>query len=231
MIRAKVISFIGWALISLWGRTANILFENRDIPEKLKAEGKGFIFAFWHGDLFLLTQSRWGSSVIIPASESRDGEIMARLLRRFGYHVVRGSSKRRGARAAIGLIDGLRSGLLPAIAVDGPRGPLHEVKQGVVYLAGKLKVPIIPVAARAKRHWTFEKSWDKLVIPAPLTDALILYGEPIAVNGTSDDEIESKRKELERVMLQLTHLAQVHVETRQTGGRLLKGSSKQSLRA
>jgi lysophospholipid acyltransferase (LPLAT)-like uncharacterized protein len=215
MIRAKVLSFIGWAMISLWGRTANILFLNREIPDRLKAEGKSFIFAFWHGDLFLLTHPHRGWGAVIPASESRDGEIMARLLNRFGYHVVRGSSKRKGARAAIGLIDGLRNGMSPAIAVDGPRGPLHEVKEGVVYLAGKLKAPIIPVAARAKRYWVFERSWDKLIIPAPLTDALILYGEPITVNGTSDAEIESKRKELEAAMLMLTQEAQVRVEAKQ----------------
>ncbi|MGE5809204.1 MAG: lysophospholipid acyltransferase family protein [Nitrospirota bacterium] len=215
MIRARVLSFIGWALISLWGRTANIIFQNREILDRQKAEGKGFILAFWHGDLFLLAHPHRGLSAVVPASESRDGEIMARLLNRFGFRVVRGSSKRKGARAAIGLIDGLRSGLYPALAVDGPRGPLHEVKQGVVYLAGKLNVPIIPMTARARRYWILEQSWDKLVIPAPLTDALILYGKPIVVNGTSDDEIESKRRELETAMIKLTQEAQMRVEAKQ----------------
>jgi lysophospholipid acyltransferase (LPLAT)-like uncharacterized protein len=217
MIRAKVLSFIGWVMISLWARTANILFGNREIPDRLMAEGKSFIFAFWHGDLFLLAHPHQGVDAVVPASESRDGEIMARLLNRFGYHVVRGSSKRKGVRAAIGLIDGLRSGMLPAIAVDGPRGPLHEVKEGVVYLAGKLKAPIIPVTARAKRYWMLKQSWDKLIIPAPMTDALILYGEPITVNGTSDDEIESKRKELETSLRRLAQEAQARVEARQNG--------------
>jgi lysophospholipid acyltransferase (LPLAT)-like uncharacterized protein len=217
MIRAKILSFIAWAMISLWGRTANIRIEKRGIPERLKAEGKSYIFAFWHGDLFLLTYSHRGLGALIPASESRDGEIMARLLKRFGYNVVRGSSKRKGARAAIGIIDGLRKGGHPAIAVDGPRGPLHEVKGGIVFLAAKLKAPIIPVAARAKRYWVLERSWDKLIIPAPMTDALILYGEPVTVNGTSAEEIESKRKELERVMLKLTQEAQECVEAKQNG--------------
>jgi lysophospholipid acyltransferase (LPLAT)-like uncharacterized protein len=214
MLRAKVISFIAWAMMSLWGITAHVIFKNRAIPDRLKAEGKGFIFAFWHGDLFLLTHPHRGSNVVIPASESRDGEIMAQLLKRFGYHVVRGSSKRKGARAAIGLIDGLRRGWLPAIAIDGPRGPLHEAKEGVIYLAGKLKVPIIPAVARAKRYWVLEQSWDKLIIPAPMTEALILYGEPITVNGTSDEEIKSKRKELEVIMLRLTQEAQMRVEAK-----------------
>lgn len=230
MVRAKILSFVGWVLISLWGKTANIRFGNRKIPDRLKAEGKGFIFAFWHGDLFLLTYSHRRSGAVIPASESRDGEIMARLLNRFGYHVVRGSSKRKGARAAIGLIDGLRKGGYPAIAVDGPRGPANEVKQGVVYLAGRLKVPIVPAVARARRYWVLEQSWDKLIIPAPLTDALILYGEPITVNGISDDEIESKRKELETALLRLAQEAQMRVEAKQSV-RLLKRFFKPSFRA
>lgn len=217
MIRAKVLSFLGWAMISLWSRTANILFENREIPDRLKAVGKSFIYAFWHGDLFLLVHPHRRSGAVIPASESRDGEIMARLLKRFGYYVVRGSSKRKGARAAIGLIDGLRSGRYPALAVDGPRGPRHEVKQGIIYLAGKLKAPIIPVAASAKRYWVLERTWDKLIIPAPMTDALILYGEPITVNGTSGDELESKRQELETIMLRLTQEARTRAGAKQSG--------------
>src|SRR5512142_651315 len=144
MIRAKIFSFIAWVSISLWGMTSKTYFENREVPDRLKAAGKGFIFAFWHGGLFLLCHTHRHSGALIPASESRDGEIMARLLKRFGFKVVRGSSKRKGARAAIGLIDGLRSGMIPALAVDGPRGPRHEVKQGIIYLAGKLKVPIVP---------------------------------------------------------------------------------------
>jgi hypothetical protein len=134
--------------------------------------------------------------IVLPSSESRDGEIQAGILKRFGYGVVRGSSKRKGDRAALALVDALRKGWNIALAVDGPRGPLHEVKQGVTYLSGKLDKMIIPVSTSAKRFWILEKIWDKYLLPVPFTDGVIVYGEPIVVKGTDMDELELKRREL-----------------------------------
>jgi lysophospholipid acyltransferase (LPLAT)-like uncharacterized protein len=84
-----------------------------------------------------------------------------------------------------------------AIAVDGPRGPLHEVKPGVVYLDVLLKAPIIPLAVSAQRFRTLEKSWDRLMIPAPFSEGIVLYGNPVYVSGTSDGEINEAQKKLE----------------------------------
>jgi lysophospholipid acyltransferase (LPLAT)-like uncharacterized protein len=196
MTRAKVLSFIGWVLISLWGGTIRISFLNKEIKDQLQQQGKNVIYAFWHGRQFLLLYSHRHAGIVLPASESRDGEIQAGILRRFGYGVVRGSSKRKGDRAALGLVDGLRKGKCIGLAVDGPRGPLYEVKQGVTYLAGKLDKVIIPVSASAKRFWIFEKIWDKYLLPAPFTKAVVVYGQPISVHGVADEELESKRREL-----------------------------------
>src|SRR5512144_2326688 len=160
MFRAKILSFIGSIVLSLWSRTVRLRMVNREVPKALSAEGKNFIYAFWHGRQFLLFHSHRNTGIVIPASESRDGEIQAQILKRFGYGVVRGSSKRKGDRALLGLVDGLRKGKSIALAVDGPRGPLHEVKQGVAYLAGKLHKPIIPVSTGAQRHWILGKIWD-----------------------------------------------------------------------
>ena len=94
------------------------------------------------------------------------------------------------------MVDGLRKGKNIAIPVDGPRGPIYEVKQGVMYLAGKLDKAIVPVAASAKRFWILEKIWDKYLLPVPFTKGVIVYGEPIIVHNISEGELESKRKEL-----------------------------------
>jgi lysophospholipid acyltransferase (LPLAT)-like uncharacterized protein len=109
---------------------------------------------------------------------------------------VRGSSKRKGERALLGLVGALRNGKSIALAVDGPRGPIYEVKQGITYLAGKIGKPIVPVVMSAKRSWVLEKIWDKYVLPKPFTECVIMYGEPIIVNGTGEEELENKRKEL-----------------------------------
>ncbi len=196
MIRAKLLSFIGWILISLWGGSVRTAFVNREIPEKLKAEGKNIIYAFWHGRQFLLLQKHRNSGMVIPSSESRDGEIQARILKRFGFEVVRGSSKRKGDRALLGLVDALRKGKTIALAVDGPRGPVYEVKQGVTYLSGKLDKVIVPLSSSAKRFWILEKIWDKYLLPSPFTKGVVVYGEPIIVKGTGEEELELKRREL-----------------------------------
>jgi lysophospholipid acyltransferase (LPLAT)-like uncharacterized protein len=195
-MRARILSFIGWIVISLWSRSVRIRFINKDLPDRLKSNGKNFIYAFWHGRQFLLFHNHRNSGVVIPASESRDGEIQAGILRRFGFDVVRGSSKRKGDRALLGMVDGLRKGKNIAIPVDGPRGPVYEVKQGITYLAGKLDKAIVPVAAGAKRYWILKKIWDKYLLPIPFTKGIIVYGEPIFVHGVSEGELESKRKEL-----------------------------------
>lgn len=196
ILRARILSFIGWFVISLWCRTLRIRFVDRDIPENLTAEGKNFIYAFWHGRQLLLLYGHRGSGYVVPSSESRDGEIQAGILRRFGYDVVRGSSRRKGERALLGLVNALRKGTCIALAVDGPRGPIYEVKQGITYLAGKLEKPIIPVIMSAGRYWILEKIWDKYMLPKPFSRCVIMYGEPIGVNGISEEELESKRKVL-----------------------------------
>jgi hypothetical protein len=197
MLRARILSLIGWAVLSLWSRTVRMRFVNRDVPDRLEAQGNNFIYAFWHGRQFLLFHTHRNRDIVIPASESRDGEIQAGILKRFGFEVVRGSSKRKGERALLGLVAGLRNGKNLAIAVDGPRGPIYEAKQGVAYLAGKLNKPILPVATSAKRYWVLEKIWDKLLLPRPFTTGVVVYGEPITVSGITEQELESKRRELE----------------------------------
>ena len=196
MLRARILSFIGWLLISLWSRTLRVRFVHRDVPQDLERAGTNMIYAFWHGRQFLLFHTHRNTGIVIPASESRDGEIQAGILSRFGFGVVRGSSKRKGDRAALGLVDALRSGKSIALAVDGPRGPIYEVKQGVTYLAGKLRKPIVPVATAARRYWVLERIWDKYRLPKPFSECVVLYGRPITVNGTSAEELEGKRREL-----------------------------------
>jgi lysophospholipid acyltransferase (LPLAT)-like uncharacterized protein len=185
-------------------------FINREAPEGLMKAGDNFIYAFWHGRQFLLFHSHKNAGVVINASESRDGEIQAGIIKRFGFEVVRGSSKRKGERALLGLVDGLRKGKSVAIAVDGPRGPIYEAKPGATYIAGKLNKPIIPVIASAKRRWILKRIWDHYLLPVPFTKGVIVYGDPIVVHDTSEDELNRKNKELESALNELMHKADAY---------------------
>jgi hypothetical protein len=214
MFRARILSFIGSIVLSMWSRTVRIQFVNKAVPDRLASEGKNVIYAFWHGRQFLLFHSHRNTGIVIPASESRDGEVQARILKYFGFDVVRGSSKRKGDRALLGLVDGLRKGKSLALAVDGPRGPIYEAKQGVTYLAGKLNKPIVPVMTSAGRFWLLEKTWDKYLLPKPFTRGVVMYGEAIIVNGISEEELERKRKELEAALNRLMAQADDYYKAR-----------------
>ncbi len=197
-------------MISLWSRSIRTRFLNQDIPARLRAEGRNFIYAFWHGRQFLLFHYHRNTGIVIPASESRDGEIQARILKRFGFDVVRGSSKRKGDRALLGLVDGLRKGKQVAIPVDGPRGPIYEVKPGVTYLAGKLDKVIVPVSTGAKRFWILGKIWDKYMLPVPFTRGVVVYGEPVVVQGISEEVLDAKRRELAGALNRVMEQADKH---------------------
>lgn len=214
MFRARLLSFIGSIVLSMWSRTVRIQFVNKAVPDRLASEGKNVIYAFWHGRQFLLFHSHRNTGIVIPASESRDGEIQARILKYFGFNVVRGSSKRKGDRALLGLVDRLRKGKNLALAVDGPRSPIYEAKQGVTYLAGKLNKPIVPVMTSAERFWLLEKTWDKYLLPKLFTRGVIMYGEAIVVNGISEEELEMKRKELEVALNRLMAQADDYYQPR-----------------
>lgn len=212
MFRTMILSSIGWCLLSVWSWTLKIQFVNKSKPERLESEGKNIIYAFWHGRQFMLFASHRNTGIVIPASESRDGEIQANILKRFGFDVVRGSSKRKGDRALLGLVEGLRKGKSIAIAVDGPRGPIYEAKQGVTYLAGRLNKPIVPVITSARRYWILDKIWDKYLLPVPFTTGIVVYGEPITVNGISEAELQGKRKELETALNSLMAQADAYYQ-------------------
>ncbi|MFZ5480375.1 MAG: DUF374 domain-containing protein, partial [Myxococcota bacterium] len=55
------------------------------------------VCAFWHGDQLPMIALHRGMGLVGVASRSRDGELLARVLARLGYDVVRGSSSRGGA--------------------------------------------------------------------------------------------------------------------------------------
>jgi lysophospholipid acyltransferase (LPLAT)-like uncharacterized protein len=207
MIRARVLSFLAWMIVSLWSRSLRVRYVSSEVRDRLRADGKNFIYAFWHGSMFLLLRENRNSGVVIPVSESSDGDIMALLLKRFGFDTVRGSSSRNGHKALLGMVCGLRKGETIGVAVDGPRGPLHEVKKGTAFLAARLNVPVIPVAVAARRSWVLESTWEKLMLPKPFTDGVVMFGEPVQVKGLSEEAIEAGRQRIEQALRTLTEEA------------------------
>ncbi|MBN2415871.1 DUF374 domain-containing protein [bacterium] len=140
------------------------------------------LFAFWHGRQFLLVPFFSRLNIAILADLSWAGEIQARVLKRLGYNLVRGSTKRKPVRVLLQMKAVAEAGSSLAFAVDGPRGPIHVSKPGIVFLARKLDHPIIPLATSADRAWYMKSTWDRYMVPAPFSRCLIAFGKPVYVS-------------------------------------------------
>lgn len=158
--------------------------------EKARAEieSRRFILAFWHSRILMLSYlyRRLGAAILV--SKSKDGEIIAQILKRQGHETIRGSTSRHGVRALARLIKTIKKETRPGVVVpDGPRGPRFKVQPGVITLAQKTGYPIVPLSYSAKRIKIFA-SWDRFILPYPFTEGSVIYGTPISVPLNIDGE-------------------------------------------
>ena len=203
---ARWLIAFGFRLLQLWARTLRYEIEDRaGIVGKPIAEN--YIGALWHNRLllfpFVLRRfffNRHGAALI---SASRDGELLADAIKRFGFDVVRGSSSRLGARAILQLTDVLASGHDVVITPDGPRGPAYELGAGIIFLAQKSGAAVLPVNMEYSTCWRI-KSWDRFIIPRPFSKVRVMIGQPHRVRSTStEDEFEAERLRLQNAMMAL----------------------------
>ena len=143
-------------------------------------------FAHWHGDELALLPRFGPLNAAILVSHSRDGDIMARGASFLGYHVVRGSSSRGAVGGMMALIKASRQGFHASLAVDGPQGPRHVCKPGIVRLTQKAGVPLLPTGVAVSRAYVFEKSWNKTFLPLPLSRQVFYFGQPLSFGPQKD---------------------------------------------
>ncbi len=158
------------------------------------------IYAVFHGRMVGLLGLKPRCKLTILISDSRDGEIITRACQAVGFSVVRGSIKRKAVQGAKALVDAARSGQSIAFMVDGPRGPIYEIKPGIIRLAQLTQLPIVPFVCRSRSSWWFP-SWDKFMGPLWGTPLLYLFGEPVYVpQGANEGARELLYQELSNRM-------------------------------
>jgi len=168
--------------------TVFIRCEGIEFLDDMEKKDERAVLAFFHGRQFLLAGYLRGRKMGIMSSLSRDGELQTRVMAGLGYKVVRGSASRGGARGFIGLKRLMEKGYHATFAVDGPKGPLHEVKPGAVYLAKKTGAPVLGIAASAKPAHILSKTWDLYLLPWPFARGAVVFGPPIYFDGDTSDE-------------------------------------------
>lgn len=191
-------AFIVWLLARLLLLTLRVRVSGLGEVQRLRHEGP-LVYAFWHGRQLALFGAIPERPLVVMASLSRDGNMQAAICRRFGLEVVRGSSSRGGLGGLLGLGRMLRRGRSVALAVDGPRGPAHQAKPGVLALAAASGRPIVPVAAGLRRKLVLRRAWDRFQIPAPFTRVQVVFGEPLTVEpAPGSARMEELARQLDR---------------------------------
>jgi len=203
---ARWLIAVGFRLLQLWVRTLRYEIDDR-AGVMGKPTDQNYIGALWHNRLLIFPfvlrrffSNRRGAALI---SASRDGELLADAITRFGFDVVRGSSSRLGASAILQLTDVLASGRDVVITPDGPRGPAYELGPGIIFLAQKSGAAVLPVNMEYSRCWRL-KSWDRFILPRPFAKIRVIIGHPHRVRSTNTvDDFEAERLCLQDAMMAL----------------------------
>src|SRR5438045_4972328 len=195
--------------LQLWARTLRFEIDDRaGIVGRPVTEN--YIGALWHNRLLIFPlilrrffPNRHGAALI---SASRDGDLLADGVKRFGYDVVRGSSSRLGASAILQLTEMLASGRDVVITPDGPRGPVYELGPGIVFLAQKSGAPVLPMNLEYSRCWRLG-SWDRFIISPPFSKVRVLVNPPHHIKSIgTPDEFEAERLALQSAMMALVEM-------------------------
>ncbi|ABW68774.1 lysophospholipid acyltransferase family protein [Desulfosudis oleivorans] len=199
-----LLPYVALIVVKLLSLTFRVERIGEDREQALIKKDGGIIYASWHqrffpGIAFFATRK----PITIMISQSKDGEMAARVVAILGWLPVRGSST-RGGREALAEIKRLSgSGYKIGHIVDGPQGPFGVVKAGLLRIAQVSGKAIVPTITSAEKKWVLN-SWDRFMVPKPFSRVKIRFGDPIYVPADlSEDAFEQKRLEVEKAMYAL----------------------------
>ena len=171
-----------YVLIGLWSATWRWQIIGAPLMAHVRRLKGPMLGCFWHGRLAHLVpycarpdRRPWTAMI----SRSRDGELQGRVLLHMGFRIVRGSSGRGGARALLELLRLVRRepAVRMCVAIDGSRGPRHQVQPGVITLAMRSQAWILPGASEARPALVF-RSWDRFSLPLPCARVRVAFALP-----------------------------------------------------
>lgn len=168
-----------------------------------------FILVSWHGKVLGLMEHMRHKGYFALVSKSRDGDLITRIAKKFGYNFFRGSSN-KGGKEAIKNIDNFfkkNSGAKIIITPDGPTGPEHKAKPGALILSQNSNRPIVPMIVDVKNSWKF-KNWHTFYLSKPFSKMRVVFGEPLYFN--KDESIETGTQKIEDALNKVDRIASDH---------------------
>jgi lysophospholipid acyltransferase (LPLAT)-like uncharacterized protein len=201
--------FIGAWLVRLWIWTLRYRYCNLgpDVRPQGLPPGQRYIFAFWHEYLLLPAYHYGRPDIWVLISQHADGQIIAEICRHLGFGLVRGSTTRGGVEAVRRMLHSANQASL-AITPDGPRGPRRQVQSGLIYVAAKTGLPIVPIGFGFRKARRLS-SWDRFALPRPFTFGTCVTLEPIGIPADFElNQLDHYRKLVEDAMLHATAMAE-----------------------
>lgn len=210
-ITLRLIIAAGYWLVRLIGPTLRVSVSSEEGGQQTVSE-RPRIVSFWHACMIPATYFCRDIGVRVMSSNSYDGEYMGRIIRKFGFVPVKGSSSRNAVRALLGLRRALDAGWTVAFTLDGPRGPRYKVKPGPVALARSSGVPMSAFHMAVDRAWML-KTWDRLMIPKPFSRVLMRFGRLIPVPPDArDEDLPRYEQELQESLDRIREFAEANVK-------------------
>jgi hypothetical protein len=196
------------AVLRLIHRTCRFEIVEEEFYRNVKETEKPCIAAFWHFCYPSLLYFFRDQGYLTIISRSRDGELAARVVKRFGFFSFRGSPGKGGSTALKGIISAFRDGPGGGFVADGSQGPAQVAQKGLLLLAMYSGRPIVPVSVAASRCWRF-RTWDRTLLPKPFAKVTVVFGPLIRMERRATQfQIEESRLQLERTLNEISRLAE-----------------------
>ncbi|CCK81786.1 MULTISPECIES: lysophospholipid acyltransferase family protein [Desulfobacula] len=204
LIYTRPFIVFAYYLIRVYSLTFRLKVINEEKWQHLLKQGKPILLCAWHQQFFsairhFKTYSKFNPGLMI--SQSRDGELIAGVANRTGWHTPRGSSSRGGKKAMDAMINHLTTYKLGAHILDGPTGPIGKVKAGVIKIALETNALVVPFYTHAEHAWFFN-SWDRFMLPKPFSKVVLTFGNELQFSkADTPEEFEAQRQLVETTML------------------------------
>ena len=199
IIVIKVPSWFIQLILFLISRSSRIRIVGEDNLKRIEKEKQRVIFAFWHGNYTLLLTSLRTKNAVALVHLSFRGNYIAQLASALNYRIIRTPG---GGRSILEFVKAIKQGYSGFVAVDGPQGPPHETKPGIIYIARKAGAKIVPLTLESRRGLVLGRRWDNHFIPLPFNNIIVRVGKSIDVKP--GDFLDAKAEKVTKSLLELS---------------------------
>jgi lysophospholipid acyltransferase (LPLAT)-like uncharacterized protein len=210
-ILLSLITWAGFLILRAVGPTLRFAISWEDPSDSIPVK-RPHIYSFWHSCMLPAMFVFRDFGIRVMSSDSFDGEYTGRIMMKFGFVKVRGSSTRGAIRGLIGMRKALEDEKTIAFTIDGPKGPRYVAKPGPVLLSRATGVPMSVFHVALDQAWVLN-TWDKLMIPKPFSRALVRFSREMLVPAEADEaQREASLSEMQAALDRVREFAEASVK-------------------